>query len=257
MSYTAQHPVKRALVLAGVLVSLSAGAYVLPGGSILRRLVAAREELQLSGTKVDGSMTFYGAAAKEAGNALNNPSERSELAMDATLYVRAPGRCRWEARAQDGTQAAAVSSTGRVRNEGPRLPAMTEGIQALCPLLAMRTGGDAAETREALDTYLQGLGIQTRTTGLARFGGEVAYVLGDPAEGQPQFWVYKENFRPARLRWKDKGGTAWDVRFLDFASPIAGEGLPRTIEVWRGTERALRFTALQSDPRARIADTLF
>lgn len=249
--------VKRLVALAGVLASLSAGAYVLPGGSILRRMVSAREDLQLSNVKVDGSLTFYGPAVKEAGAALGSPTERSELGVDGTLSLRVPGRCRWEASAPDGTKVAAVSNNGRRRAEGPEIPALAAAIDPLCALLAMRTTGDVPELREAVEQQLQALGIQTRTTSLARFGGEVAYVLGDPAEGQPQFWVYKDTFRPARLRWKDRAGTAWDMRFHDFASPVTGEGVPRTIEVWKGTERVLRFTALQSDPKSRLPDTLF
>jgi hypothetical protein len=33
--------------------------------------------------------------------------------------------------------------------------------------------------------------------------------------------------------------------------------LPRTIEVWRGEERVMRFTSLSGDTRAKLADTLF
>jgi hypothetical protein len=249
--------VKRFAVVIGALVSLSAGAYVLPGGSILRRMVAAREDLGLSSLKVDGSMTFYGATAKAAGAALGTPTERSELVADGALYLRVPGRCRWEASAPDGTKVAAVSSGGRRRTEGTEVAPVSAGIDQVCALLAMRTTGEMAELREAVEQHLQGLGIQTRTTSLARYGGEVAYVLGEPGEGKPQFWVYKDTFRPARVRWTDKGGAAWDVRFQDFGSPVTGEGVPRTIEVWRGEERALRFTALQSDPKARVPDTLF
>ncbi|XXF79489.1 hypothetical protein P2318_06970 [Myxococcaceae bacterium GXIMD 01537] len=248
---------KRLMVVVGVLVSVSAGAYVLPGGSILRRMVAGREELPLSSLKVDGSLTFYGAGVREAAAALNAPTERGEVVEDGVLSIRVPHRCRWEASAPDGTRVAVVSSGGRKRVEGTDLPALSAAIEPVCALLALRTTGEVAELREAVDQYLQGLGVQTRTTSLARFGGEVAYVLGDPAEGKPQFWVYKDSFRPARLRWTDKAGTAWDVRFLDFASPVAGEGMPRTIEVWRGGERVMRFTALQADLKARLADTLF
>ena len=58
--------VKRTIILVGVLVSLSAGAYVLPGGAIMRRMVAAREELQFFTLKADGSLRFYGPGVKEA-----------------------------------------------------------------------------------------------------------------------------------------------------------------------------------------------
>jgi hypothetical protein len=77
------------------------------------------------------------------------------------------------------------------------------------------------------------------------------------AEGRSQFWVYKDSFRAARLRYTDSANNAWDIRFLDYTSPATGEWMPRTIEVWRGGQRALRFTALKGDNRATLADKLF
>jgi hypothetical protein len=82
-------------------------------------------------------------------------------------------------------------------------------------------------------------------------------VLGEPDEGKPQFWVYKDHFRPARVRWNEKTGAAWDVRFIDYASPATGEWMPRSIEVWRDGQRVLRFTALKSDTRVSLPDRLF
>jgi hypothetical protein len=142
--------------------------------------------------------------------------------------------------------------------EGTELPALSAAISQLCPILGVRARSEHdLDTRDAVDQHLQGLGIATRTTALARFGGEVAYVLGEPEEGKPQFWVYKDAFRPARVRWKEKSGTAWDVRFIDYTSPATGEWMPRSIEVWRDGQRALRFTAIKSDTRAAIPDKTF
>jgi hypothetical protein len=246
---------KRTILLVGVLASLSAGAYVLPGGSILRRMLAAREDLPLT-LKADGSLHFYGPGVKEAGAALGLPTDRPELEADGTVYMRVPGRCRFEARAQEGNAVASVSSEGRKRVEGTEIPAVSEAVQQLCAVLAVR-GDSTGDVREALDGYLRSLGIDPRVTSLARFGGDVVYVLGQQAEGKSQFWVYKDAFRPARLRYKDGKGTEWDVRFLDYTSSATGELMPRTLEVWRGTERVMRFTALTGDTRARMADTLF
>jgi hypothetical protein len=249
--------VKKAVVIVGVLGALSAGAYVLPGGSILRRMVEGREELKLSALKTEGSLHFYGPGVKEAGAALGAPTERMELEVDGTLYLRLPGRCRLEAKAPEGNTVAVVQSNGRKRVEGTEIPALTEAVRQVCALLAVRGSGNlGGEGREGVEQHLQALGIATRTTSLARFGGEVAYVLGDPSEGKPQLWVYKEGFRPARVRYKDKG-TAWDVRFLDYTSPATGEWLPRSIEVWREGQRVARFTSLQGDTRAKLADALF
>jgi hypothetical protein len=249
-------PATRAFLLVGLLTALSASAYVLPGGAIMRRLVAAREELSAFSLKAGGSLRFFGPGVKEAGTALGLPTDRPELEADGTVLMRLPGRCRFEARALEGNAVASVSSGGRKRVEGTEIPALSEAVQQVCAVLALRADS-AAEGREALETHLRSLGIEPRTTSLGRFGGEVVYVLGQPGEDKPQFWVYKDGFRPARVRYKDAKGTPWDVRFLDYTSPATGELLPRTLEVWRGGDRVLRFTVLTGDTRAKLADTLF
>ena len=129
-------------------------------------------------------------------------------------------------------------------------------LAEVCPLLAARSGSDV-ETRATIDRHLAALKIDTRKTSLARFGGQVAYVLGEPVEGRPQLWVYKESFLPARVRYADAAGTAYDVRFLDYGGPATGESFPRTVEVVRGTELVLKFTALKGDPKAKLDDRLF
>ncbi len=247
---------KRTVFLLGVLGAMSAGAYVLPGGSILRRMVGAREELPYSTLKADGSLHFYGPVVNEAGGALGLPTDRPELEADGTVYLRLPGRCRFEAKAREGNTVASVSSGGRKRVEGKEIPALSEAVQQVCAVLGVRAE-TAAEGREVVEAHLRSLGIEPRTTSLARFGGDVVYVLGQQGEGKPQFWVYKDGFRPARMKYKDGKGTAWDVRFLDYTSPATSEMLPRTIEVWRGEDRVLRFTVLTGDTRAKLADTLF
>jgi hypothetical protein len=248
--------VKRGLLLIGVLTALSAGAYVLPGGAIMRRMMAAREDLPFSTLRADGSLRFFGSAVKEAGAALGLPTDRPEVEADGTVYLKVPGRCRFEAKVPEGNTVASVSSGGRKRVEGTEIPALSEAVQQVCAVLALRPES-AVEGREVLEAHLRSLGMEPRTTSLARFGGEVVYVLGQQGEGKPQFWVYKEGFLPARLRYKDAKGTAWDVRLLDYTSPATGQMLPRTIEVWRGEERVMRFTSLSGDTRAKLADTLF
>ena len=246
---------KRVLLVVGLLGALSASAYVLPGGSIMRRLVMAREELGLSTLKADGSLLFYGAAVKEAGSALGLPTDRPELDVDATVSLKVPGRCRLETKVTAGNPLAIVYNQGRKRVEGTEVPALSEAMRQVCNLIAIR-GQEGGEGREALEAHLRSLGIEPRTTSLARFDGEVVFVLGTPGEGKPQFWVYKDGFRPARVRYTDKGG-AWDVRFLDYTSPATGEAMPRTLEVWRDGQRLVRFTALQGDTRAKLDDKLF
>jgi hypothetical protein len=248
--------VRRLVLLGGVLTALTAGAYVLPGGSILRRMTDTRDDQPLSALRVEGSYVFSGPAVREAMPALGLSTERSELVVDGLIQLKFPQRCRFDLAVPDGNKLAVVQVGGRRRVEGPELAVLSTAIGQLCPLLAVRSTSEG-EARELVEQHLQGLGINTRTTSLARFSGEVAYVLGEPEEGKPQFWVYKDNFRPARVRWTDKAGTAWDVRFIDYASAATGELMPRGIEVWRGGERAVRFTAIKSDTRASIPDKLF
>jgi len=259
MSATTPKPVsavRRLVLLGGVLSALTAGAYVLPGGSILRRMTDTRDDQPLSAVRVEGSYVFSGAAVREAMGALGLSTERSELVVDGLLLIKLPARCRFELAVPEGNKLAVVQVGGRKRVEGQELAVLSTALSQLCPLLAARSTSEG-DARELVEQHLQGLGIATRTTSLGRFSGEVAYVLGEQEEGKPQFWVYKDNFRPARVRWKDKAGQAWDVRFIDYASAATGDVLPRSIEVWRGTERALRFTAIKSDTRASIPDKLF
>ena len=246
MSATTPKPVsavRRLVLLGGVLTALTAGAYVLPGGSILRRMTDTRDDQPLS-------------AVREAMAALGLSTERSELVVDGLILLKLPGRCRFELAVPEGNKLAVVQVGGRKRVEGTELAVLSTALGQLCPLLAVRSSSEG-DARDLVEQHLQGLGIATRTTSLGRFSGEVAYVLGEQAEGKPQFWVYKDNFRPARVRWTDKAGQAWDVRFIDYASAATGDVLPRSIEVWRGTERTLRFTAIKSDTRASIPDKLF
>jgi len=249
--------VKRVVAVVAVLVSCVAVAYVLPGGSILRRMVTERDELKLAGVRVEGSLSFSGPAVKEAGAALGTATDRPDVQGDGALYLRIPGRCRFEAVVPDGNaRAAVVQVSGRKRLEGHEIPSLSVMLAQVCPLFAAG-GGPVQQLKESVQAHLQGLGVDTSRTGLARFGGEVAYVLGDMTEGRPQFWVYKDSFRPARLRYTDSTNTAWDLRFLDYTSPAIGDAMPRTIEVWRGGQRAVRFTALKGDARATLSDKLF
>ncbi|QAT82908.1 hypothetical protein EJ065_1304 [Corallococcus coralloides] len=248
---------KRLIAVSAVLVSLAAGAYVLPGGSILRRMANAREEKRLSAFRVEGSVIFSASGVAEAGAALNVPTDRPELQGDGVLSVKIPGRCRFDASSPDSSlKSSTVQVSGRKRVEGKELPAVSVLVAQVCAILA-QDAGSVQDTRLAQEAYLQGLGVNTKVTSLARFGGEVAFVLGDPAEGKPQFWVYKDAFRPARLRYSDASGAAWDVRFLDYASPATGDWMPRTVEVWKAGQRVVRFTALKADNRSAVPDALF
>src|SRR5262249_42748907 len=119
-------------------------------------------------------------------------------------------------------------------------------------LFGARSAGDG---RAELEAHLHKRGVNTGTSWLARFGGQVAYVIGGPKDGDPQFWGFKGSWLPARIRLTD-GRTPWDVRLGDHNSP-AGDWSPGAVEVSRDGERQVRFTTLSGDPRANVPDRLF
>jgi hypothetical protein len=99
--------------------------------------------------------------------------------------------------------------------------------------------------------------VNLKETRLGRWAGTVAFVVGDKAETAPQLWVYKDKFLPARLRFTDETGAAWDLRFLDYSSQATSEWFPRVIEVYKGAEPQLRFTVLTADGHAELKDVTF
>jgi hypothetical protein len=243
---------QRALGLLVLGASLVASAYILPAGAILRHVADVRDELQLSLLRVDGSLILAGDAYNQASSALKATSA-NEVQADATLWLKVPGRCRLDVSTLDGGKLASVQNGAKKRFEGVEVTAISVALEHACAVLAARSGGDS---RAALERYLASLKITERTTSLARFGGQVAYVIGNPAEGSPQFWIYKDRFLPARARIPDPSGE-WDVRFLDYSSPATGDAFPRVLELRRGPQLLLRFTALKGDRHARVDDRLF
>lgn len=249
--------------MAGVLLSIgvclsatAALAYVLPGGAILRRLVNMRNDLRLTSLKVDGTLSFYGDAVRDASQALSLPGDRPETQADAAIFLRLPGRCRLEVTTAEGNRISVVEAGGRHGNEGASVESLNAALHTVCVLLAVR-GSSEQDTRAELDRTLRGIGIEPKVTGLGRMGDGIAYVLGRAGEGQPQFWVFKDSFQPARLRYSDAQKAAWDIRFLDYSSPFAGDLFPRVIEVSRNGDRLLRFTVLRADTKTPLQDRLF
>jgi hypothetical protein len=243
----------RFLLLAGIFTGWNASAYILPAWSILRRLSEARDELLISNFRLDGTLTLSSLSGR-GGTALGG-SGRSELQVDALLLMKLPGRCRLEASALEGGRSIAIWSHGKERSEGLRLDELVAVLSQICPLLAVRSSSDA-ETRAAIERHLHSMKIDVRTTSLARLGNQIVYVLGNTAPGQSQFWVYKDLFLPASVRWVDQDKRAWDARFLDY-SPISGESFPRIIELYRDGELLLRFSGLKSDSKSTLSDKLF
>lgn len=228
------------LLVAGV-----AAAYVMPAGAVLRHMVSAREEQRLSAARVEGTLILSGTAAGEAGGT-------GEVQSDARVAMRLPGRCRLDATSADGGKLGVVDVNGQIRTEGQSVAALGAALSELCALFGARS---AADGRSALESHLRARGVDIRTTSLARFGGQVAYVLGGKSDKEAQFWVFKDSFLPARMRWAE-AGTGWDVRFVDYNSP-AGAWFPRVVEVSRNGEQQMRFTTLSGDPHASLPDRLF
>ncbi|MBX5482444.1 MAG: hypothetical protein IRZ16_11505 [Myxococcaceae bacterium] len=246
-------PAVSALALS--LLAAAAFAYVMPASSILRRLVDGREDLHLSALQVSGTVSFTDEGAREAGAALNLPGDR-EIQGDLTFSLKLPGRCRAEVTVPEGSSSATVMAFGKKRVEGKEIASLGAAVAEVCPSLALRSTSEG-EAREALERHLRSLGIDIRRTSLARFEGQIAYVIGDPPKGAPQFWIYKDSLLPARVLYADAQGTKWDVRFRDFGSPVAENWFPRIVEVAKNGELVLRFTALSADAHAKLADSLF
>lgn len=247
----------RPVIVAALAFATAALAYVLPASSILRRVAEERDDLRLFSLRVDGTASFFTDGAREAGSALAIPFDLGEVQTDAAILFKAPGRCRLELNPQDGVKAATVLSGGKPRVEGKPIAATAVAIGEVCAFHALRSSSEA-EGRAALERHLKSRGVDlTAETWLARFGSQVAYVIGKREEGAPQAWIYKDTFLPARLRYRDEAGAAWDIRFFDYTSPITGEWFPRSIEVLRDNRLVMRFTALASDARTKLDDALF
>jgi len=249
------------LVLPVVLLSAVAGAYLLPSGAIVRRMGDARDEQGAITLRVEGTVALFGEAAHGVASSLKLHNERPEVQVDAVFSLKSPGRCRIELSAPTGLRIAAVQNGGRRRVEGevPQSPQVLQVLQVLteelCSLLATR-GGEGG-SRGVVERHLGALRIQPRLVALGRVSREVTYILGDPAAGQPQLWIYKDTFFPARLTFSDAQGTSWDLRLSDFGSSVTGSWAPRVVELHRAGALVLRFTALKADSPVALADRLF
>lgn len=232
-------------------------AYVMPPFSVLKNMARERDKLELVTLKVDGTVTVPAAAAADYANALGVTTGPGELVLSGAISMRLPARCRVEITSLDSTKlVAAVSANGKRRTEGAEIPALQTLADEICAVLALR-GADDGDSRAAVERHLATLKVDAKQSSLARYDTTLAYVVGNPAPGSPQLWVYKnDRFNPARLRFTDDKGVAWDVKFRDYASQ-ASDIFPRVVEVWKGDALQLRFTMLGTDPKAKLDDKLF
>jgi len=231
-------------------------AYVMPAYSILRRYAASRDDLTLTGLKVDGLGAASPAVARDVASALGTTWTAGDLPLTSTLYVKYPGRCRLELASPDSGKSLAVAwSTGKLRTEGPEFAAARVALEQVCAVFALKSAGEG-ETRAALEKHLLALKVDTRATSLGRFAGALAFIIGNRADGNAQLWLYKEHFLPARLRFTDDRGT-WDVRFIDYSSATTSDWLPRVVEVYKGQELQLKLTTLSADTRVELESVKF
>ena len=240
------------VALFAALAGFAALAYVLPAYSILRRLADRRDDLRLNAVQVSGTGTFSPGTASKARGA----EDDKEVQADVVVSFKVPGRCRIQAAVPEGNATASIVVNGKRSAQGTEVPALTEAIAEACPFVALRSASEG-EGRASIEQHLAKLGVDTKQTSLDRFNDKIVYVIGNPAEGKPQLWVYKDTFLPARLMYAGADGAKWDVRFRDFGSPVAGEWFPRVVEVAKNGEDVFRFTALQADGRAKLGDELF
>ena len=247
---------RRLVLILTALCAAAASAYVLPSYSILRRMVEKRDDLHLSALRIDGTVSFPTEAAQEPGAALDLPGDH-EIQADGSIFLKLPGRCRMEVRVPEGSNSTSVNSNGKRRTEGKVIASVAAALDEICPALALRSASEG-EARDALERHLKSLGIDTKQTSLARFEGQIAYVIGNPKEGSPQFWIYKDSFQPARVLFKGKqAGALWDVRFRDFGNPVSADWFPRVVEVVRADQLLMRFTALSADASPKLTDSMF
>ncbi len=251
---------RRALAaLAAAAVAAPALAYLLPPPAILKRLAARREDQGLASLEVRGTLVVTGSGAAAASAALGLPLAGGDLVSTAILSLRVPGLCRLELAPPDVPDAERpflVSRQGRLQGRGlDRVPAAAALLDAVCALLAERPAGPEPDCAYA--AQLGRLGVVFGDTYLGRIEGRVAYVLGSrPSERKPQLWVDKHAFQPVRLLTL-RGGTAADVRLVDWGSPVGGDWFPRAVEVHGGSGLEARLTAEKVAANPRLADSLF
>ena len=240
------------LLLAAALLALAApaAAYLLPGEAILRKAAEKRASLELTTVEAIGALELHGAALPPG----------LPPATTARLLVKTPGRARLELLLTDGAEAerpAAMVKEERLAGRGglERPPAIAALVRGLATLLAWPTGAEG----KALGEGLARRGVKVDEVSLGRFNGRLAWVLGgrlaDPKPAALAL-IDKESWMPLRLQVIE-GGAAYDLRFIDWASAVGADRIPRVVEVWQGAELLVRFNTEKTAANPRLADSLF
>jgi hypothetical protein len=250
-------------VLAATLVALfsfAGWAYLPPVAAILMRVAQHRNDVASLAYEARGTVTFAGDAARRAAASAGLTPQGQELSLPALLWVKSPSRCRLELSPErvPPRERPAVSQRGSTFSGRRGLDGVAEAralVAAVCALLTR--SGSAVESERHLARALAARGVSLSDVSFGIMDGRAAWVIGGrPGDARPQAWIDKQSFQPERFIAPDSGGPT-DVRLLEFGSPAGGNGFPRTVEVWRGEDLALRFTAEKVKPGARIPDSAF
>jgi len=249
----------RVAVLAALLASTPAIAYLLPPAAVLKRMAQRREELALASLEVRGTLSASGETARALAAAAGLPPPGAELLVPAVLSIKAPGRCRLEIFPPGAPADRPFVATGRGRVSGgrglERVAAALALVKGACTYLGFRPGG--TDPGRVYADELARLGVALGEDYLGQMGGRVSYVIGaPPQEKRPQAWIDKQSFQPVRLLAALAGSPA-DVRLVDFGSPVGGDLFPRALEVHENASLSLRLTAEKVAPNPKIPDGLF
>lgn len=245
-----------ALSLAG-----TAWAYMLPAGSLMRKLAQKRDDQHVHSLVVHGSLTLTGQAAQAMAEKLGKFAEGGELSVPAVANYLMPGRCRIDLQlpnAAPGAPAPFARDANGALSQSPDMATASLLLQLACPLLAAR-GDDSAHS---LIAWAKAQGVRFNVTSLSRVNSALAEVIGaGPHDAlAPQLWIDKDQYVPLRVILKVSG--AWyDVRF----DPGVGilESHPQTLELWKmgegkgGEQLLLRFSAGKLLPNAKVDAALF
>lgn len=110
-------------------------------------------------------------------------------------------------------------------------------------------------SRRLLERRLTVLGIDVAVTGLARFQGKIAYLLGaeKPDQYLPQVWIDKESFQPIRwltmLDHSEESGAVLEIRYSEWRR-VRGAWYPMHVDYYRNDVliREIRVESLQINP---------
>lgn len=238
------HSLRKNLLFCLLALSAPAMAYILPGGSLLRRMAKARTQLDANRFQVEGTFVFRGVAAKEVSAGLNLGDDKSELQGEGKFSFKTPSQCGLDLKSIEARKKLKVhlDAGPATRATFPYLHVL---IEQLCPLFSH---GDESGFRGAVDKNLRHLGIDFRITSLDRLETQIAYVLGETRPEKPQFWLYKSTFFPARVHFPFRQGPLLDLNLTNYSSPVTSEIFPGKIQLTQGQDELIRFNAVKTGP---------